>query len=110
MLTPILEKARKRLALRIAQAIEAEFQFPLSSNWDSSKAAAVVELMLPLTAVEADAEMDAMDKPSKRRKPAQPSHFTRLRQAMNLPEGATIGDVLEQAIWKIQAAEEPDES
>jgi len=75
-------RQRKKLCLEIAEAIEEEFGFS-AMHWDQDKAAQLIELRLPHTYAEAEAEMSKFDNDDTPRTPGPIANLgDRLRKAL----------------------------
>lgn len=91
--------ARKRIAFGIAEDLESEFSLAADEQWDLDKAARTIEMGIPLSNAEAEAELSDLGVAQN----GQPgiSQFRRLRDALHC--SGSIGEVIEAAIAKVAA-------
>lgn len=89
-----------RIALDIVIDLEREWPYLRRFNldWDSDKARQIIEMRLPLTTAEAEAQMDEVMKAESIPVPKEPSLIVQLRTALGLAEGASIRTILTTAI------------
>ena len=98
-----LRKARARICLRIAEAIEHEWPNIGMEGYDVDIAARRISQFMPLTYAEADAEMDAMKSDPTPCQEYAPSLFAQLREAVHATPEMSTRTVLEAAIAKCKA-------
>jgi len=101
------ERARKRLAMQIAEELEAEFCLRLHSQWDVDSARESIAEIIPESVAEQAAKWDALEDELREERPERPSknYLRRLREALHFMPGAPLGEVLEAAIQRLSHPE-----
>lgn len=94
-------QAIRKLALKIAEAMNDHWRNLFVEGYDVDEAADLIAMYIPLTRAEADAEIDALmadkDEPAVPRKPSQ---FAQLCEALGVVKDGPIGLVMNDCIRK----------
>jgi uncharacterized protein YlxP (DUF503 family) len=98
---PEILRTKKAIAYRIVESLEKIFEVDRARTWDRDKAARITESLMPLSAAEAEAEMQeneryVNDRRTRRNKPPKRSLMRELRAALNTD--ADLGTVISTAI------------
>lgn len=97
---------RQGMCLEIAEQLEAEFRLGTRAHsWDRDEAARLIDSRIPDTYDEAEARDKAIDAEIAKvlPEPTVPSLGQRLRESMGFHAGASLRDVLEEAIRRGKA-------
>lgn len=98
-----LRLAKRRMAMRIAEDLQSEFDLQMWNQWDLDKARESIACMILDSYALVEAEMKEMDDEEESPIPKGPSLIGRLRKALGYQDGDSIRFVMEAAI---QAAED----
>jgi hypothetical protein len=97
-----LLRKRRALSLKIAEEISVQFGRLAKTDYDVDRAADIIDMMIPLTYAEHEAEIEETQKELEPYKPKRSGLGERLRTALGLGKEISLDQTIEAAIERAE--------